>query len=134
MLTRESPLAFGRSHRLFGLLTEPVDGASGPTVIMLNAGLIHRIGPRRIHVHLARRLAASGLRVLRVDLSGIGDSEARKDGLSAVDGLQDDVRQAMDALAQRTGARASSSSSASAPAPRSASRSRSAIRGSSARC
>jgi pimeloyl-ACP methyl ester carboxylesterase len=105
MLTRETPLAFGRAHRLFGLLTEPVGAAAGPVVILLNAGLIHHVGPRRLHVHLARRLAGRGLRVLRVDLSGIGDSESRRDGLSAVDGLLSDVAEAMDALAARLHAR-----------------------------
>jgi len=74
-------------------------------IILLNAGLIHHVGPRRLHVHLARRLAAKGLRVLRMDLSGIGDSESRRDGLSAVDGVQEDVREAMDALARHAQAR-----------------------------
>jgi pimeloyl-ACP methyl ester carboxylesterase len=105
MLTHETPLSFGRSHRLFGLLTEPAGAAAAPVVILLNAGLIHHVGPRRIHVRLARRLAGRGLRVLRIDLSGIGDSESRRDGLSAVEGVVSDVREAMDALAQRLHAR-----------------------------
>ncbi|MDB4957471.1 MAG: hypothetical protein JWO36_5040 [Myxococcales bacterium] len=46
-------------------------------VILLNAGATYRIGPNRLHVELARRLAARGDLVLRVDLSGLGDSAAR---------------------------------------------------------
>lgn len=105
MLTRETPLLFGRQHRLFGLLSEPAVATAAPLVIVLNAGLIHRVGPRRLHVKLARRLAAQGFPVFRMDLSGIGDSEARRDALSAVDGVREDVREAVDFLAQRAGAR-----------------------------
>jgi len=105
MLTRETPLLFGRHHRLFGLLTEPSVATAAPMVIVLNAGLIHRVGPRRLHVKLARRLAAQGFPVFRMDLSGIGDSEARRDALSAVDGVREDVREAIDFLAQHARAR-----------------------------
>ena len=105
MLTRETPLLFGRHHRLFGLLTEPSVATAAPMVIVLNAGLIHRVGPRRLHVKLARRLAAQGFPVFRMDLSGIGDSEARRDALSAVDGVREDVREAIDFLSQHARAR-----------------------------
>ncbi len=43
-------------------------------VLLLNAGAVHHIGPSRMYVDLARRLALRGLWVLRVDLSGIGES------------------------------------------------------------
>jgi pimeloyl-ACP methyl ester carboxylesterase len=46
-------------------------------VILLNAGGVYRVGPNRLYVALARRLAARGDLVLRVDLSGIGDSLTR---------------------------------------------------------
>lgn len=53
--------------------------AAKPTraVILLNAGAIRRIGPNRLHVPLARQLAAAGDLVVRVDQSGIGDSPVR---------------------------------------------------------
>jgi pimeloyl-ACP methyl ester carboxylesterase len=50
---------------------------SGRAVILLNSGSIHRVGPNRLYVALARRLAARGDLVLRVDLAGIGDSRPR---------------------------------------------------------
>src|SRR5262249_17455448 len=90
-----------------GLLTEPSGAIAAPTVIVLNAGLIHRVGPRRLHVKLARRLAAQGFPVFRIDLSGIGDSESRRDALSAVGGVREDVREAMDVLAHGGRARES---------------------------
>ena len=49
--------------------------AGQPWVVLLNAGIIHRIGPNRLYVQLARRLASRGHAVLRFDLAGIGDSE-----------------------------------------------------------
>jgi alpha-beta hydrolase superfamily lysophospholipase len=74
--------------RLFGIVTEP----SGPvtqsatesvtrsvtqTVILLNAGIIDHAGPSRLWVNFARRWARGGVRVLRFDLSGLGDSPTR---------------------------------------------------------
>ena len=47
-------------------------------VILINSGAIYRIGPNRLYVTLARRLAARGDLVVRADLSGIGDSRARR--------------------------------------------------------
>jgi pimeloyl-ACP methyl ester carboxylesterase len=47
-------------------------------LILINSGSIHRIGPNRLYVMLARRLAARGDLVVRVDLGGIGDSRARR--------------------------------------------------------
>lgn len=56
-----------------GILT-PAHGTSNrAAVVLFNAGLIHRCGPQRFHVDLARRLAARGFHVLRFDLPGIGD-------------------------------------------------------------
>ncbi|HWH84337.1 MAG TPA: alpha/beta hydrolase [Burkholderiaceae bacterium] len=65
---------------LFGMLTRPaqVSVAGGRAVLMLNAGAVHAIGPNRLWVTLARRWAWRGVTVLRLDLSGIGDSPARR--------------------------------------------------------
>jgi len=48
-------------------------------VILLSAGIARRIGPSRLYVDLARRWAADGHTVLRLDLSGIGDSPVHPD-------------------------------------------------------
>jgi len=86
----ERPIFFGDS--LFGILAEPVDGtaelvAKGRRVhtsagdvppfgaaIFLNAGSLHHVGPGRQWVELSRRWAAAGVRCLRMDLGGIGES------------------------------------------------------------
>ena len=74
----ERPVQLGPA-RLFGILTEPEEQAdpSAPTVVFLNVGRIPHQGPARFWVDLARSWAAGGLRCLRVDLSGLGDSPTR---------------------------------------------------------
>ncbi|MBK8253572.1 MAG: alpha/beta fold hydrolase [Polyangiaceae bacterium] len=85
--------------------TVDAPAAGNPFLVILNAGLVHRIGPFRLSVDLARRLAARGSRVLRLDLPGIGDSPARG-GSAPVEGQAVDAcREAMNHLAERYGAR-----------------------------
>jgi pimeloyl-ACP methyl ester carboxylesterase len=93
---KETPATFGRHEHLVGILSEPAEPVPDvPAVVLLNAGIIHRVGPSRLSVDAARRLAAAGYRTLRFDLSGIGDSGSagreplddvvRRDILDAVD-------------------------------------------------
>ena len=66
--------------QLFGVLTTGVPAAPGKAkavVLLLNSGSVHHIGPNRLWVRLARQWAAQGVSVLRLDLSGIGDSQPR---------------------------------------------------------
>lgn len=74
-LVTESPVELG-PHRVFGILSAPDPPArnSSPAVALLNMGLDRHTGPSRLWVDLARDWAAHGTRVLRFDLSGIGDS------------------------------------------------------------
>ncbi len=99
---RERAVELGPA-RLFGILSEPEGGidSSAPTVVFLNVGLISHHGPGRLWVELARACAARcGVRCLRVDLSGMGDSPARpcRADMRAfpVDALEDmeDIRRA----------------------------------------
>ena len=77
---REEAHRFGRARHLVGIVGLP-DTAPGETgVIVLNAGLVHRIGPFRLHVELTRRLGAAGYPTLRFDLSTLGDSSATGGG------------------------------------------------------
>lgn len=46
-------------------------------VILVNSGAIHHVGPNRLYVEVARRLAADGALAIRIDLSGLGDSRTR---------------------------------------------------------
>lgn len=81
-LMNELAIQFGPSGRLIGILTtsERHGVSTKPIVfVFLNAGLIHRPGPHRLHVRLARELAKTGINSFRVDLGGFGDSLAEPD-------------------------------------------------------
>jgi pimeloyl-ACP methyl ester carboxylesterase len=107
----ERLLCFGVSDALVGVLCEPTlarQAARAPAMLILNTGANPRVGNGRIAVRLARRLAALGVTSLRMDASGIGDSEAAL-GAAADDpavllfgpAVTNDVRAALDALEQR---------------------------------
>lgn len=84
----------------FGLLTRASGGGRSPVVlVLLNAGLTHRVGPFRMYVQLARHLAAQGIDVFRFDLPRVGDGPAEGVG---VDGMMEAV---LDALERATGKR-----------------------------
>ncbi|HVU49082.1 MAG TPA: hypothetical protein VHL80_00245 [Polyangia bacterium] len=94
----ERPVRFGPAKGLSGVLTAPAGGAAGPAVLLLNAGLLHRVGPNRLYVTLARRLAALGLPALRFDYSGLGESDPRRDELTLEESMLAEGRQAMSFL------------------------------------
>ena len=105
---RERPVFFGGARKLFGILTAPPPSSARPDlppIILLNAGTVHRVGSHRLYVPMARKWAALGFHVLRVDLSGIGDSPVPEGHLENLtyprDGLED-ARAAMDFLAETT--------------------------------
>jgi pimeloyl-ACP methyl ester carboxylesterase len=92
---------FGSASRLVGVLTEPAGGGRrDPAFVFLNAGVVHRVGPNRTYVRLARALAEAGYASLRFDLSGVGDSEVRSDQLSFSESSLIEAREAMDYLAR----------------------------------
>jgi alpha-beta hydrolase superfamily lysophospholipase len=72
----ERALRFG-SAGLFGIETRPALGAAGPTVFFVTSSFDSHIGLNRLWVLLARRWAAAGLRCIRFDVSGHGDSPSR---------------------------------------------------------
>ena len=75
----ERPLRLGTDRPLFGILTpaDPAKARAGrPPILILNAGCVNRSGVHRMSVRMARRWASLGFDVLRVDLSGLGDSPA----------------------------------------------------------
>lgn len=73
----ETPTFVGPSG-LFGIVTEVPGRTSGLTAVFPNVANEHRIGPARLWVELARAWALAGVRSLRFDLSGLGDSPTRR--------------------------------------------------------
>jgi pimeloyl-ACP methyl ester carboxylesterase len=106
VLTLERLVRIGEEPSLVGILTEPVQPAaaqSGLGVLLLNAGILHDVGPSRLYVQMARSLAAEGHLVLRFDFAGVGDSELRQDGLSFEQSAVLQTQQAMDFLTRTRG-------------------------------
>jgi len=102
----ERVFMFGSHGGLVGVLTEPADQlrrSSNPAILFSNIGLNHRVGPNRLYVELARKLAAEGFVSLRFDLSGFGDSEPRREGPPDRERATLDTREAMSFL-ERYGA------------------------------
>lgn len=73
---REKALSLGQA-KLFGIVTEPLGDVKGPTVVFINTAHGAHSGVDRLWVELARQWAAMGLRCVRLDLSGLGDSPLR---------------------------------------------------------
>lgn len=112
---RDEVLTLGDDGRLVGIVSHPSGdprgarsitlspGTSDPGLIILNAGVLHRVGPHRLHVVLARRLAGAGIAGLRLDLGGIGDSTASPDATSFRESAVADTRVAMTAMTEMLG-------------------------------
>jgi dienelactone hydrolase len=103
---REELMRFGEGRRLFGILSEPLRESVGrhpkSALLCLNVGANHHVGPNRMYVTLARRLAMLGQSTFRFDVGGLGDSVVapgqREARLYSKDSVED-VRQAMSFLA-----------------------------------
>src|SRR5260370_9264518 len=77
---KEEAVQFGEAGSLIGIVaTSPEANAKNSAVILLNPGIVHRVGPGGIYVTIARPLAARGFAALRFYFSGIGDSAVRLD-------------------------------------------------------
>lgn len=100
---KEQAHVLGARQSMVGILSpaNPAPPEEVPCVVELNAGIIHRVGPNRLSVTLARALCGSGFNVLRFDFSGIGDSDPREEVLAPVEAAMTDLREVLDWL-QRT--------------------------------
>lgn len=97
---REEALRFGEGGRLAGIVTLPDAPARGAAVLV-TAGLTPKAGPFGLYAMLARRLAGSGLLVLRFDLGGIGDSAAMPGALPLEERTRLEVSAAVDLVRGR---------------------------------
>jgi alpha-beta hydrolase superfamily lysophospholipase len=102
----EEAIRFGDAGGFFGVLTEPAGGAprERPLFVFSNTAGNYRVGPNRMYVAMARRLAERGFASVRIDVSGIGDSAIWDDGAQNhpyADRLVTDVRAAIDHLRAR---------------------------------
>jgi len=102
----EAAYSFGDGSALTGVYTPAsIKNVSEPCALFLTAGLLHHIGPTRLHVEMARKLSEQGVAGMRFDLSGAGDSETGSLGGYFMDRSVDEIKQAMDFLQERHGHR-----------------------------
>ena len=78
---RERPISIETpTGALAGVVAEPAEGdGAGFGAVFLNAGALRHIGPSRMWVEIARKWAARGIRSVRLDLHGLGDSDGDAD-------------------------------------------------------
>ena len=62
----------------FGIVTKPEGEVRRACVVMLNSGLLHRVGPSRLYVDLCRQLSEMGFISVRIDIAGKGDTPRRQ--------------------------------------------------------
>jgi hypothetical protein len=106
---RETPVIFeGGGRQLYAVIAEPVDAPRATlTLILYNAGAIRRVGPNRMWTETARRWAAAGVPVIRVDVEGIGDADGdggayrQSDDPFYTQDLIDQARAALDLAVER---------------------------------
>jgi dienelactone hydrolase len=98
---REQACQFGPHAALAGILSEPSGASSRRAVVLVSAGLTPKFGPFRLYTELARRLASVGVRTLRFDLGGIGDSGNAYDGTELEQRTSRQIGAALDYLTQR---------------------------------
>lgn len=82
---REQVVLFGAKHSLCGIVTHSATKVPRIPIVVLNTGIIHRVGHHRMYVTLARRWAAQGHPVVRFDFGGIGDSPVQSAELPPLD-------------------------------------------------
>ncbi len=103
---KEEAIIFGANSSLVGVLTQPAaqsSPAADTGLILLNAGILHRVGPGRIYVKIARQLTLLGVTSFRFDFSGIGDSKPRQDNLPFDKSSIDESRAAMNFVQTKCG-------------------------------
>jgi len=103
-------IVFGQHDHLVGVVTEPNERTIGSlkrcaeiAAIMLTPGMLHHVGPFRMHVDLARWLAGHDLRSLRFDLSGIGESLGMGATGCSIDRAAAETSAAMDWMSEHYG-------------------------------
>lgn len=101
---RQDASVFGRCGNLVGVSILPeAPSQEDLCLVMLTAGMLHHVGPYRLHVDLAKRFADEGVASFRFDLSGIGESLAVGSCEDSLGRAFDETRQALDLLQEQHG-------------------------------
>lgn len=103
-MTKENIFQWGKHALLTGIFTPAAAAAfPGTCMVFLNAGMIHKVGPNRIYVTMARQLAAAGMPCFRFDHSGMGDSSFSVNTGGREQVLVDELKETLDMLTRKSG-------------------------------
>lgn len=94
----EEVVTFGSASALIGIRTHPAHARRRTALVLVNSGVVNRVGANRMTVTLARALAEEGYQSLRFDMSGLGDSPERADGLAWTASSVLEIAEAIDLL------------------------------------
>lgn len=101
---KEEAVVFGPSKSLIGVISEPDEHSEERTgILLLNSGIVHRVGANRLYVKIARSVATLGFTSIRFDFSGVGDSGIRHDLLPRLESKISETQDAMNVLASTRG-------------------------------
>ncbi|MFZ0549427.1 MAG: alpha/beta fold hydrolase [Steroidobacteraceae bacterium] len=97
---KEQVALLGKDSSLVSIIARPeaCPGGDRPAIVILNTGIIHRVGHHRMYVALSRALASQGHTVVRFDFSGIGDSASAKDRLPLLAACLGQIRDVIDSV------------------------------------
>lgn len=93
----------GRDSSLVSIITRSAVASQGgdrPAIVILNTGIIHRVGHHRMYVTLSRMLASDGHTVVRFDFSGIGDSAPAKAPMPPLAACLEQIGDVIDSIAR----------------------------------
>ncbi len=98
-ITNNCAVVFGKYDHLLGVWSA-ADGSTenSTAVILVTPGMLHHVGPFRLYVDLAEKLAKQGIPSLRFDISGIGESFGVGVGGRSIDRAANEISQAIDFL------------------------------------
>lgn len=96
----EQAVLLGENRSLVGIVTRPrvSHRSDSPAIVILNTGIVHRVGHHRMYVTLSRLLAKVGRTVVRFDFSGIGDSKPRNNRLPALIASLAEIKEVLDSV------------------------------------
>lgn len=93
-MMHERVITFGGVSGILTIAAEPRPVG----VVFVNAGIVPRIGPHRLHVTLARAAAAMGVCAMRIDLRGLGESPPPPGNVDHEHAATEDIVAAADAF------------------------------------
>ena len=95
---KERVLTLGSHQGMLAILSQGSELPSETLVVFLNAGLLPRVGPFRLHVILGRHITNLGFDHLRLDQAKLGDSRERSTPSDPLERAFLDIRETLDSL------------------------------------